>query len=67
MELLAGCLIALGVFLLVVGLAWLLFCGAYALICFCFGLVFSWPIATGIFIILAIIYLLFRAAINHNN
>lgn len=40
-------------------LSWLVVCGFIKLITLCFGLVFSWPIATGIWLVLCLLKLLF--------
>ena len=41
-------------------LSWLVTCGVIKLITLCFGLVFSWPIATGIWLILCLLKLFFH-------
>lgn len=45
-------LIFIIVYLLALGVSWLLTCGIVKLITLCFGLTFSWSIATGIWLIL---------------
>lgn len=45
-------LIFIIIYLLALGVSWLLTCGIVKLITLCFGLTFSWPIATGIWLIL---------------
>ena len=41
------------------GVSWLITCGLIKLITICFGLVFSWSIATGIWLILLILKSIF--------
>lgn len=43
---------------LVVGLDWLLTCGIVKILSLCFGFIFSWKIATGVWIIIIIIQFL---------
>lgn len=49
------CLIGLILFLIVAALSWILTCGVIWLITLCFGLTFSWAIATGIWLILCLL------------
>lgn len=42
-------------FLIVLGFSWIATCGIIKLITLCFGLTFSWPIATGIWLVLLIL------------
>ena len=46
----AGILIAL-MFAAIMGLSWITTCGVIYLICACFGWTFTWPIATGIWLV----------------
>ena len=46
----AGILIAL-MFAAIMGLSWIITCGIVYLICACFGWTFTWPIATGIWLV----------------
>lgn len=45
---------------LVVGLDWLLTCGIVKILSLCFGFVFSWKIATGVWIIIIVIQILLK-------
>ena len=45
------------VFALALGISWLATCGIIKLITLCFGLTFSWPIATGIWLCLFLLFL----------
>ena len=44
----------------VLAISWILTCGIVYLIFWCFSLVFSWPVATGIWLILLILGSIFR-------
>lgn len=55
MGCLIGALFILFVLLIVGGLSWIITCGLIKLITLCFGLTFSWAIATGIWLILMLI------------
>ena len=48
-------LIAILACALVYALWWIITCGLIKLITLCFGLAFSWPIATGIWLIIVIL------------
>ena len=50
--------------ILIIGLSWVIFCGIIKLITLCFGLTFSFKIATGIWLIAILINGFF---INNNN
>jgi hypothetical protein len=50
-----GCLAAILVLLVVCGISWLLTSGIIWLICLCFGLTFSWGVATGVWLILLLL------------
>ena len=41
-------------------LSWIITCGFIKLICLCFGLTFSWAIATGIWLVILLLRLVFR-------
>ena len=45
-------------------LSWLLTCGIIKLICLCFGLTFSWLIATGIWLIMILLRSVFGGGSN---
>lgn len=57
MRIIATRIIAL---LLVYGISWLVTCGVIKLITICFGLTFTWPIATGIWLILLLLEGIFK-------
>lgn len=58
-----SCFVAILTLLGLTAISWAITCGIIYLITLCFGLVFSWPIATGIWLIL----LLLKAAFNDNH
>lgn len=55
MGCLIGALFILFGFILIGGISWILTCGIIKLITLCFGLTFSWAIATGIWLVLCLI------------
>jgi len=64
-KILKGGAITIGViFILAIlyGLSWIVTCGIIKLICMCFGFHFTWKIATGIWLILAILQSVFGKA-----
>lgn len=46
--------------IVILAISWILTCGIVYLIFWCFSLVFSWPVATGIWLILLILGSIFR-------
>ena len=50
-----GCLIAILLTVIVLGVSWIMTCGIVWLITLCFGWTFSWAIATGIWLVLSLI------------
>ena len=42
------------------GLSWIVTCGVWALICFCFGQEFSWLVATGVWLIYLLMKEMFK-------
>ena len=48
-------LMYIGLFLAALIVSWLMTCGIVKLITWCFGVAFSWPIATGIWLITCLI------------
>ena len=56
-----GCL---GV-LFLYALSWLITCGLVYLICLCFGLLFTWPIATGIWLLMILLKGVFNITVNN--
>lgn len=65
MGCLLGALFILFVVLIAFGLSWILTCGIIKLITLCFGLTFSWAIATGIWLVLCLIGGVFKITINN--
>ena len=51
-----GCALILIIFISLIAFNFVLTAGLYALIAWCFGLVFSWKIAFGIWIMVSIIF-----------
>ena len=58
--------IVLGVIIVIYGVSWIVTCGLIKLVCMCFGLTFTWKIATGIWIVLAILQSVFNTTVNKN-
>lgn len=56
-----GCIVTILAVLLAMGLSWILTCGIIYLITLCFSLAFSWPIATGIWLLLLLLSSFFRS------
>lgn len=58
--------IFIGILLLVIGYAisWILTCGIIKLITICFGLAFSWAIATGFWLILCLLKSVFSVTVK---
>lgn len=47
-----GCIFAIAVFAAVAGVSWIATCGLVYLVTLCFGLEFSWGVATGIWLLM---------------
>ena len=47
------------------GISWIATCGIIKLITMCFGLEFSWAIATGIWLIICILKSIFNVTVNN--
>ena len=58
---LGGCLGAIAVFFIAMIISWGLTCGIIYLITLCFGIVFNWWIATGIWLILFLLSAYFKS------
>ena len=43
------------IFLLAAFFSWLITCGVVGLVCLCFGLTYSWAMATGIWLVLLLL------------
>lgn len=56
-----GAALAIGVFLGLAAISWIITCGIIKLITVCFGWTFSWAWATGIWLVM----FLLRATFNH--
>ena len=54
-----GCILAALFIIFAYALSWIVTCGLIKLITLCFGLAFSWAIATGIWIVLVILKYIF--------
>ncbi len=62
-----GGVVAIGVILILVmlyGISWIATCGLIKLITMCFGLKFSWAIATGIWLIICILKSIFNITVK---
>lgn len=63
-----GGIVAVVVILLVAvcyGISWIVTCGIIKLITMCFGLEFSWAVATGIWLIICILKSIFNVTVNN--
>ena len=47
------------------GISWIATCGMIKLITMCFGLEFSWAVATGIWLIICILKSIFNVTVNN--
>lgn len=48
--------------ILIYALSWIITCGIIKLICLCFGLAFSWSVATGIWLITILLRSIFKSS-----
>lgn len=55
-------MVVVGLYLLVTAVKWLITCGLIKLITLCFGLPFSWSIATGIWLVLYLLHSFFKSS-----
>ena len=63
-----GGIVAVGVILILAvfyGISWIATCGLIKLITMCFGLKFSWAIATGIWLIICILKSIFNVTVKN--
>lgn len=60
----AGALMAILLLAICYAISWLITCGIIKLITICFGLTFSWAIATGIWLILCLLGSVFSATVK---
>lgn len=58
----AGCLAAIIVLFLILAISWGATCGILYLIALCFNITFSWPIATGTWLILFLLSCFFKSS-----
>ena len=54
-----GCILAVLFIIFVYALSWIVTCGLIKLITLCFGWAFSWAIATGIWLVILILKIIF--------
>ena len=54
-----GILIAMLLYLAIAGISWIITCGIIKLITLCFGLKFSWMLATGIWLVMYLLKMVF--------
>ena len=59
-----GCLYAVAIFLGLCAISWIITCGLVKLITLCFGWTFSWPIATGVWLVWWILNSIFSRTIK---
>ena len=59
-----GCILAIAVFVAVAGISWIATCGLVYLITLCFGLEFSWGVATGIWLLMFLLKNIFSNNVN---
>lgn len=57
-------LISFVVLVIIYGISWIFTCGIIKLITMCFGLSFTWAMATGIWLIILILKSIFHVNIN---
>ena len=53
-------LVVIGILVLAYGLSWVVTCGIIKLITMCFGWTFKWSMATGIWLIMCLLPLIFK-------
>lgn len=63
----AGCLAAIIVLFLILAISWGATCGILYLIALCFNIAFSWPIATGTWLILFLLASFFKSNNSSKN
>ena len=59
-----GVIAAIVIALAIHGISWIVTCGIIKLITLCFGLEFSWEIATGIWLITVLLRSIFKSHVN---
>lgn len=56
-----GCFLIMLIYILALAVSWSVTCGFVYLITMCFSLAFSWPVATGVWLILFLASLAFHS------
>lgn len=59
-----GCLTAIIMVVALYAISWIITCGILYLITLCFGLTFSWAIATGIWLVICILQSIFKSNVT---
>lgn len=59
-------IVVIGMLLFAYGLSWIVTCGLIKIVCVCFAFKFTWKIATGIWIVLAILQSVFKTTVHKN-
>ena len=57
-------ILVIAILVLCYGLSWIVTCGIIKLITLCFGWTFKWSIATGIWLVICILKLIFKTTVN---
>lgn len=57
-----GCLLIILIYILALAVSWAITCGFVYLIMTCFSLVFSWPVATGVWLIIFFLTILLHTS-----
>lgn len=60
-------IVIIAILVLAYGLSWIITCGIIKLITLCFGYVFSWKIATGIWLVICLLRTIFHVTVNNKN
>ena len=55
-----GVLVCIVVVILLCSVSWIITCGVIKLITMCFGLTFKWSVATGIWLVMALLRTIFK-------
>ena len=54
--------VCIGVVILLCSVSWIVTCGVIKLITMCFGLTFKWSVATGIWLVMALLRTIFKSS-----
>lgn len=57
-----GVLVCIVVVILLCSVSWIITCGVIKLITMCFGLTFKWSVATGIWLVMALLRTIFKSS-----